>query len=108
MRPLIKFLLTSAMIFLSAKAGEDPLPYITVEMEDEIADAVRTFIRAPPYLIICEFVQAWVYPSEAFAIEAVFDFAEEGGRDLLRLMHKFIRILKGGERQVPISRWDQQ
>jgi len=45
MLTLIKFLLTMTLELSSTNASDDPLPQISTQMQQQVANAVRNFIR---------------------------------------------------------------
>ncbi len=58
MLTLIKFLLTMTLELSSTNASDDPLPQISTQMQQQVANAVRNFIRSPPDIFITDFCKA--------------------------------------------------
>ena len=52
----IKLALALAYIRHSAKPTDDPLPYVALEVKDQIADAVRLLVCPPPDVLDAETV----------------------------------------------------
>ena len=45
------------VVWLRANTGKDPLPRVPAEVQDQVPDAVRFFVRAPPNLLVREFLE---------------------------------------------------
>jgi hypothetical protein len=55
---LIEFLLPVLRAMRAAGDVDNPLPRAAFEMQQQIADAVRAFVRAPPHVVVTQDFQA--------------------------------------------------
>ena len=49
---LCEFCVAIALVRLPADSADDPLARVAAEVQDQVADAVRFFIRTPPDLLV--------------------------------------------------------
>ena len=53
-----KLCIADARVRLSADTGNNPLPCVAAEVQDQVADAVRFLVCTPPDLFVIEFFEA--------------------------------------------------
>ncbi len=49
--------------------SDDPLRYVTIQMQHEVANAVGRFVRSPPNLFICQLFRCGADAREEFAAQ---------------------------------------
>lgn len=84
---LVKFGLSNTMIRLLVETGQNPLPDIAIEMEDQVADAVGSGIGTKPTFIFIQQVETAVYPHLTLIKQAPFDVAQ---KQIMPCMHHFL------------------